>query len=120
MNPKSRLAACLSVSVILGFGLTTRTALLESNDSRSGNDPGVSSPAPPGLFHDMENPEATTRLPSVIALGHSRVVGEDGSGFGPQNTAAPAQQPPSGEKTVDQTKKNIKVLKGMPDSQLIP
>jgi photosynthetic reaction center cytochrome c subunit len=120
MNPKSRLAACLSVSVILGFGLTTRTALLESNDSRSRNDPGVSSPAPPDLFHDMENSEATTRLPSTIALGHSRALDEDGSGFGPQNTAAPAQQPSPGEKTVDQTEKNIKVLKGMPASQLIP
>jgi photosynthetic reaction center cytochrome c subunit len=119
MNPKSRLAACLSVSVILGFGLTTRTALLESNDSSSRNEPGVTTPAL--LFHDMESPGATTRLPSAIALGHSRAPDEDGSGFGPQNTAATVQQqPPSAEKTVDQTQKNIKVLKGMPASQLIP
>src|SRR5260370_36972590 len=36
--------------------------------------------------------------------------------------AAPAQTPSaaSQEKTVEQTRKNIKVLTGMPDSQLIP
>jgi hypothetical protein len=31
-----------------------------------------------------------------------------------------AQQPPQGDKPVEQTRKNIKVLTGLPDSQLIP
>jgi photosynthetic reaction center cytochrome c subunit len=38
----------------------------------------------------------------------------------PEQTPAPPTAPAAQEKTVDQTRKNIKVLTGLPDSQLIP
>jgi hypothetical protein len=37
-----------------------------------------------------------------------------------QNSAAVPQQKPAAEKTVDEMQKNIQVLKGLPESQLIP
>ena len=37
-----------------------------------------------------------------------------------QNAAAVPQQKPAAEKTVDEVQKNIQVLKGLPESQLIP
>jgi hypothetical protein len=113
MSSKSflRLTACLSAVLLAGVALSGRIELSRASastlfPSASGGD--VTSPALPVW---VANGSA-----GVIAMGHRSAVGGFENLFAGLDSGEATQT----EKTVDQTRKNIQVLKGLPDSQLIP
>jgi hypothetical protein len=113
MSSKSflRLTACLSAVLLAGVGLSgriqsSRVSAHTFSTASSGNN--VTALAlPVWVAHANAGPIATGHRPAAGSV-ENLFVGLD-SGAAPQ-----------AEKTVDQTRKNIQVLKGLPDSQLIP
>ncbi|MDX6711900.1 MAG: photosynthetic reaction center cytochrome c subunit [Blastocatellia bacterium] len=116
-----RLGACLCFALLIGIVISTTRGFVEGNDSKGNNK--TDSTSVPSLadtvngraeFDSAQNPASAPATSHHSAIVGQRFFTRQGSA-----AAAPAQAP-SGEKTVDQTEKNIQVLKGMPASQLIP
>ena len=113
MSSKSflRLTACLSAVLLAGVALSGRIELSRASartlfPSASGDDV-MGLPLPVWVAHSSAG---------VIAMGHRSAVG----GFENLFAGLDSGEANQTEKTVDQTRKNIQVLKGLPDSQLIP
>jgi hypothetical protein len=106
---------------MIGIVLSTTRGFVEGNDSK-GNNETDSTPVRSlvDTGNGMAEYDSAQDLAAVLATSHQSAIAGQRFYMGQGSAAGTSAQAPSGEKTVDQTQKNIQVLKGMPASQLIP
>lgn len=109
---------CLVFAVSVGLIGFTKNSYMKDEQNLEGFAPPVIVTGHLNKRLYLISVPATT--PSLIALGHRSsntmpMNPEEGT-----QTGASQSQTPTGEKTIDQVGKNIQVLKGIPESELIP
>jgi hypothetical protein len=114
MSSKSlkRLSACLGCSLILGFGLANRSAFVQGRNHSYENNETASA--------TQQTASAKPGILGLVMTGHGVPSFDTGVTSSPVSAGISPQQGAPAEKTADQARKNVQVLKGLPDAQLIP